>query len=94
MSATLEPATESDILSRVIDADDETLSPEVARALLRWRFRQPDVDRMQELADRNTEGDLSPEERRDLENYVRVGRLLAVLQAKARLSLQAHGEQE
>jgi hypothetical protein len=94
MSATLEPTTECDILSRVIDADEESLPPAAARALLRWRFPQPDVDRMQDLADRNTEGDLSPEERRELENYVHVGQFVAVLQAKARLSLQAHGEQE
>ena len=94
MSTTLESTTESDILSRVIDADEDALPPAAARALLRWRFPQPDVDRMQELADRNTEGDLLPEERRELESYVRVGQFVAVLQAKARLSLQSHGEQE
>ena len=94
MSATLEPTTESDILSRVIDAHEDALPPAAARALLRWRFPQPDVDRMQELADRNTEGDLSPEERRELESYVHVGQFVAVLQAKARLALRAHGEAE
>jgi hypothetical protein len=47
---------------------------------------------MQELADQNTEGELSAEDRRQLESYVRVGQFLATLQAKARLALVAHDD--
>lgn len=68
------------------------MPPDVARAILRWRFPPRDADRMQELADQNTEGELSEEERRQLESYVRVGQFLAILQAKARLALLARGE--
>ncbi len=92
MSATLEITTECDILSRVIDSEDAEMSLDAARAILQWRFPPPDVNRMQELADRSTEGELSDEEHRQLESYVRVGQFLAILQAKARLAMMSHGD--
>jgi hypothetical protein len=44
-----------------------------------------------ELADKNNRGELSPEEHERLESYRRVGNLLALLQARARLSLKHVG---
>lgn len=81
--------TDSDILAEVIAADVGDLSPDVARSLLRWRFTDRAVARMSELADRNNQGTITPPERDDLEKYLRVGSLLNIVQAKARLSLKS-----
>lgn len=81
--------TESDILADVIAPDQGDLTPEVARSVLRWKFDDRAVSRMNELADRNNNGTISAQERQDLEKYLRVGSLINILQAKARLSLQS-----
>ena len=43
---------------------------------------------MEELANRNGQGELSDSERKELEAYVNVGQVIGILQAKARLSLK------
>lgn len=45
---------------------------------------------MNELAEKNGQGVLSPQEHADLEKYLRVGQFLDLLQAKARVSLMNH----
>ena len=40
------------------------------------------------LANKSSEGTLTPDERQEFEAYVRVGDVLALLKSKARLSLQ------
>lgn len=88
MSTTLDITTESDILARVLSSEVAALPREVASAILTWRLPQRDAERLQELADRNTEGELTPAEQRELESYVRVGQFLSVMQAQARLAVQ------
>jgi hypothetical protein len=80
--------SESDILAEVIAADVGDLSPDVAQSLLRWKFTDRAVARMTELADRNNKGTITLPQREDLEKYLRVGSLLNIVQAKARLSLK------
>jgi hypothetical protein len=43
---------------------------------------------MRELADKNNRGTLTEGERAMMESYRRVGKFLAIIQAKARLSLK------
>jgi len=43
---------------------------------------------MEELSNKAAEGALSPDEREELDEYLRVADLLAVIQAKARRSLK------
>jgi hypothetical protein len=76
-----------EILSQVINPQQSGLAPEVARAILDLRFGPDALGRMNELAEKNRLGTLTPSERRLLENYQRVGNFLNLLQAKARLSL-------
>jgi hypothetical protein len=83
--------TEVDIISDVITPDRGDLPPEVAQSVLAWKFTQRAVTRMDELAERNRSGAISPDEREELEKYLRVGTLINLLQAKARLSLVASG---
>ncbi|MFL5241457.1 MAG: hypothetical protein ACJ8FY_05060 [Gemmataceae bacterium] len=81
--------TEAAILSRVIQSSKLTLSPEAAQALRDLRFTEEDRKKMHELAVKNQKGLLSPEEERELDSYVRVGRFLDLISAKAAKSLNS-----
>jgi hypothetical protein len=80
--------TETAIWERVIDPNEDDLSPEAARFLLRLDFGEPDHARMQELAQKSNDGTLTADERLELQNYVRIGNVIALMQSKARLSLR------
>jgi hypothetical protein len=82
--------TEAAIWERMIDPAEDNLSAEAARFLLRLDFREPDHTRMEELAQKSNDGTLTDDERAELQNYVRIGNVLALIQSKARISLQ-HG---
>lgn len=86
--------TESDILADVIAPDRGDLPPEVAESVLGWKFTNRAVARMNRLADRNNQGTITAQERQELEKYLRVGSLINLLQAKARLSLKSAGASE
>ena len=90
-ATTVLKASEGDILARVIEPQTPDLDPDVARAFLKFGFGEADRAAMHELAVRNQDDDLSPGEKAQLENYVRVGHLLAILHSKARRSLVARG---
>ena len=64
------------------------LSRESARAILELRFSESADARMHELLEKNSLGELSDAERAEMESYSRVGNFLALMQAKARLSLK------
>jgi hypothetical protein len=87
-------ATESDILSDVIAANRGDLSPAVAQSVLKWKFRAAAVRRINQLADRNRKGTITDAEREQLQRYLRVGSLINLIQAKARLSLQSADQTE
>lgn len=79
--------TEVDIFSRLIDPSNPSLTRDGARAILELNYRESDHARTSELARKSNEGTLTPDERRELEGYVFVGDVLALLKSKARLSL-------
>jgi len=80
--------SEAEIWSRTIEPDNGNLSPEAAQALMTLKLPAADVERVNELSAKAREGSLTPEESRELDNYLNVGRALELLQAKARLSLR------
>jgi hypothetical protein len=80
--------TEAEIWGRAIRPDQGDFSPAEARAVLRWRLAEADVQRVKELSARAREGALSAEESDELDNYLNVGSALEFLKAKARLSLR------
>ena len=82
-------SSEAAILSRVIQGSKLTLSPEAARVLLDLGFSEEDKKKMHELAVQNQQGKLSQEEERELDSYVRIGRFLDLLSAKAAKSLKS-----
>jgi uncharacterized protein YnzC (UPF0291/DUF896 family) len=71
-------------LDRILDPVGRCLTPEVARALVDLRTDPETLARIEQLADKNTEDELTPSERAEYETYVSAMDFLSVLQAKAR----------
>ena len=72
------------ILDRLLEPVSRCLTPEAARQLVALRADPQFQERLDVLADRCTEGLLTPEEREEYETYVRAIHIIAILQAKAR----------
>jgi hypothetical protein len=83
--------SEAVILSRVIEPEKPNMPPEAARALLELDFGAEDRARMNELAAKARQGMLNADEEQELDNYLDVGHLLALMQSKARRSLREAG---
>src|SRR5262245_59251423 len=79
--------SEAAIFGRLIRVDHGNLPQQLARYILTLGFDETDQVRMSDLAARNQDGSLSPEEKEELMNYVKAGHLLALLHSKARKSL-------
>jgi len=75
-------------LERLLRPLRRELTAEFAAALLRLRADEELQSRYEYLANRNTEGLLSPEDQSELASFVRADSLLSVLQVEARAFLQ------
>ena len=64
------------------------LTPEAARVFADWRVPRATQDRIDELADKANEGELTPEEREEYESVVQAGNLVSILRAKSRAVLR------
>jgi hypothetical protein len=84
--------TAAAIWSRVVKPDRATLPPEIARLILKLDFDAEDHRAIERLSAKAQEGTLTPEERSELEEYIRVNDALTVLRSKARLSLGNAGQ--
>jgi hypothetical protein len=72
----------------------DLLTVEQAKTLAAYGGDETLRAKIDELAGRNTEGQLTDEERAEYEGYVRANNFMSILQAKARKRLrlaQAHG---
>ncbi len=78
------PNQHTAVLTRFLEPLGRCLTPEVAKEFVNLRADPSVQARLEELADKNTEGALTPEERDEYETYVRAIEFIAVLQAKAR----------
>lgn len=72
------------ILDQVFDPVSRCLTPEVAERIAKLRAPRKVQRRIDALADKCSEGTLSPDEREEYETWVRAINFLGVLQAKAR----------
>ena len=71
-------------VDRVLDPVSRCLTPEAAQRLIELRA-DPDLQaRVDLLANMNTEGQLTPEEREEYALCVRASHFIAILQSKAR----------
>jgi len=84
--------TDSDILQSIVFPFDEDLDPHAARSLLRIRFDRDAMKQINQLLRKNQRGVISAEERIALEKYIRMGKFIDVLQAKARKALKKAGQ--
>jgi hypothetical protein len=85
-------STQLDIWNRILIPDQGDLTPEAAAFILRMDFTKSDRDRASQLNEKANEGTLTASERTELEEFIRVGDVLAAMQSKARRSLKRHGQ--
>jgi hypothetical protein len=76
------------LFARLFDPERAEITPEAAECLLKVGFDQDDRDRIHELAEKNSRGELTPEEDREFENYIAAGDVLTILHLKARAALK------
>ena len=86
-SQLITPKNEAAIWARLMESQPDDLTPEAAKYLLGFGFSESDRGRMQDLADKSEAGTLAEDEERELDSYLHIGNLLAVMQSKARLAL-------
>jgi len=77
------------IWDRIISADEHELSPDEARAVLRWKFPSSDRQRVDELSVKARNGELTTTEERELDEYLAIESALISLKSKARRALKS-----
>jgi hypothetical protein len=78
-----------EILERMVQPNDPSLSAEVSRHFLSFKFTESERQRIDELSAKARNGTLSTEEESELDFYLLISHLIAILQSKARVSLKA-----
>lgn len=78
------PANEPTVLARLLEPLVHCLTPEVAQNIVNLRADNALQARVDLLAEKNTEGTLTEEEREEYESYVHAANFISILQAKAR----------
>lgn len=88
---TIDPTSQSSsILAQILGPLEECMTPELAQKIADLRAT-PDIQaRIDELADKCNEGELTPEEAAEYDSFVDVIDLISVLKAQARDVLKTH----
>jgi len=84
------PVDQSSLNTRLLDAVSDCLTPAVARRIVALRADSETRARVEVLAEKCNEGQLTPQERAEYESYVSTSTFIAILQAKARAFLARH----
>lgn len=82
----------TEILDQLAKVDARSLSPATARELLDVNFLPAARARIEVLMARSGEGRLTDAEQEELDEYLRVADLVAVLHSKARQALKASAQ--
>ena len=88
MSAAIAEESAVAIWRRAIKPEAGTLPPDEARAILRLRLAEANLDRADSLAAKARAGRLTRREQQQLGNYLTIGSVLEFLKSKARRSLR------
>ena len=83
-------AARTTVLDRLLEPLGRCLTVQSARKLVNLRADPVAQARIEELAEKCNEGQLSPKEQVEYELYVSTGTFIATLQAKARALLAEH----
>lgn len=86
MSQTFSSTT---LFRRVIDPESGSLAPDVARYVRTLDFKPEDHARFEELSEKAQEGKLSAQEAEELEGFLHIDTLLAIMRLKAERSLSS-----
>ena len=78
----------ANVLDRFLDQFGAFLTPEVAQKLVDFRVDEQTQARIDELADKCNEGQLTSAEREEYDTYISVIDVITVLQVKARTILE------
>jgi hypothetical protein len=84
-------ALAANYLDRVLDPLAECLNAEAAQRVLAQSIDPEIQARVEVLAERANEGELTPEERSEYLSYVEAADLLAIFKLKARRHLETNG---
>jgi hypothetical protein len=84
---TLTKPTKNGVLDRMLDPLRDCLTPALARRLVKFRADAATQARVDELATKCNEGELTPAERHEYKSYVDAINLITILQSKARMVL-------
>jgi len=78
------------LLDSLLDPFGECLTLEVAEKLVKLRANPEIVAKVDELAEKCNEGQLTTDERDEYESYIHVNNVMMMMKARARKFLQAH----
>lgn len=79
------------VLDELMEPVSQCFTPEVAKRIVELRASPATQSRIDELADKCTEGTLTDEEKVQYADYVRTINFIGVLQSKARQMLHTDG---
>jgi hypothetical protein len=79
------------LLDEIFEPFSDVMTPETAARLVEMRASDDVQRRLDELADKCTEGTLTEEERHDYDTYIRAIDFISIMQSKARQVLQRQG---
>jgi hypothetical protein len=80
--------SDAEVLEHVVSPVKGGMHPDAARAILDLKFDKDATKRIRQLLQKNNRGTISADERVTLEKFLRVGKFIDLLHAKARLSLK------
>jgi len=80
-------ASTSTVADKMLDLAAECFDAATLNALAKLRLSPKLAARVDRLADKANEGELTPREREEYQSYTRTSELLALLQLRARLKL-------
>lgn len=83
MSSATTSVTEGEILSHAIETIGQTNWNQVAHLISKLKLPKRDLDRVDQLLEKNRAGAIAEPERVELEKYLRVGNFLDLMRARA-----------
>jgi hypothetical protein len=86
-AATHSSENEVTILARILGNGSGKLPKDLSRYILGLQISERDKARMHELAVRNQDDDLTPEEKEEMHAFGKAASLLSILKSKARRTL-------
>lgn len=92
MSTTATSSIESEILTRALDRVGASAWQPLTQLVVDLKLADEDLDRADELLEKNRSDGLTDGEREELDRYLRVGMFLDLIRARALREREANGD--